>query len=70
MAEKHKTVVFDFDQVLHRVEDIVPTKPDVEGAKQKFKPVTFEHSVRLKTEGHRFALDPKQEALDAITFER
>lgn len=69
-AEKHRSLSFDFGRVLESVEDILPTAPNVHAAQKQFKPVRLEQSMRMETQAAEFATDPKQEALDSISFER
>ena len=69
-AQRHQSLSFDFNRVLERVEDIIPTTPNVQGARKQFRATRLEQSVQLATEEPAFAVDPKHEALASITFER
>jgi DnaJ-class molecular chaperone len=69
-AQRLKSFSFDFNRILQRVEDIIPCSPEVQGAEKQFENVSLQQSTRLETEGHGFAIDPRTEALQSVTFER
>jgi len=69
-AQTHKTLSFEFDTVLKGTDEIFPSSPDIRGAETLFRDVTFQRSVRLKTEGHQFEADPRAEALASISFDQ
>jgi len=69
-AEEYKTVSFEFGRILEHAEDILPTSPDVQGARERFTEVTFQRSVQIETEGDLLRIDLKEDALASIVFER
>ena len=70
-AEKHKTLRFEFGQILKGADAaVLPSSPEMLDVRKQHGQMVMERSMQLKTAGDRLAIDPKAEALNSIAFDR
>jgi len=68
-AKKYEQLSFDFDRILERADDMLPSRPDVSDARGDFRPVSLEQALVADAEPYPFAQTPEEESLAALEWD-